>query len=236
MTTFLNLCQQVSEDSGTVPGGYTQPESVVGQTGRLGQIVRWVARANRDIQNLRPDFLFLQKSGLMQILASTREHTSAALLSGDADIFSNWNINQEFGEDVGSCYSVALGVTNEQPVQFMPYDAMQRQFLRGTVITGRPQWLSITPAKAIALHPVPDEEYRLKINFRRTPFELTANSDEPIFPAQFHDAVAWRALTFLAAYDEAREQFTLWDREYIRAVSNLIDDQTPQLRMGDPLA
>ena len=56
--TFLELCQRVDEESGTVAGG--QPTTVTGQSGRLKTIVQWTAEAYQRIQTMRSTWLWLE--------------------------------------------------------------------------------------------------------------------------------------------------------------------------------
>ena len=43
MATFLQLCQKLARESGSVSGGAMQPTSVLNQSGRLAKVVAWLS-------------------------------------------------------------------------------------------------------------------------------------------------------------------------------------------------
>ena len=57
--TFLELCQEVADESGTV-AGVPSFTTVSNATGRLAKVVRWTRNAYRDIQNERSDWKWMR--------------------------------------------------------------------------------------------------------------------------------------------------------------------------------
>ncbi len=73
MSSYLELCQAVARDSGTV-SDLTAPSTVASQTGRLLRIVNWTAEAYEHIQLERDDWRWLRKEFDGSTLATVRRY------------------------------------------------------------------------------------------------------------------------------------------------------------------
>ena len=76
MSTYLQLCQDVARESGTVSGTY--PTAVASQTGRLLKIVEWTAQAYVMIQNLHADWRWMQKTFSGTTTSGTGKYTATS--------------------------------------------------------------------------------------------------------------------------------------------------------------
>lgn len=231
MATFLDLSQRAASESGTVNGAF--PSTVVGQTGRLGKIVRWTNDAWRSIQNAHGSWRWMQSDFTSTAIASGTRAYSASALS--ITRFGEFPIRDDL-EDRYSIYLTATGVSDERPLQFMDYEAFYTTAMRGTQTNGYPIWFTVTPANEIALHPIPDASYTLRGPYRKSPQELAADDDEPEMPGRFHYLIVDAALEFLAIHDEAAFQLPLWKLRKLRGFTDLERDQLPRMRFAPPLA
>src|SRR4051812_1078862 len=106
MSTYLQLCQKLSRESGSVQGGDSQPGTVVGLTGRLAKLAGWVSDSWVELQTSRPDWLFLQKTFTGALITNNTEYGAASF--GITD-FGGWIARDE---DL-SIYDPALGASDE---------------------------------------------------------------------------------------------------------------------------
>jgi len=224
MATFLELAQDVAAESGTVTGVIAQPLTVVGQTGRLGLIVGWTAEAYSALQTHRPSWQWMQGEFETALTIGQQRYTTADL-----------SLTRPAGFTARDClvsiYDNDIGTSDEGSIEIMDWDAFYVRCLVGGVRsqTGKPQIASIDPSGKIALWPTPDKAYMIHGMYRKAPQTLAADADEPEMPARFHPLIKWRALIYLAQYDESMNQFPLWNMEYRRMLNELEHDQLPKI-------
>ena len=191
---YLQLCQAVARDSGTVSG--TQPASVSSQTGRLQKIVELVAEAWNRIQLDRPNWRWMWTDFTGATLAGTGSYTPAAL---NLTRVRRWDTDA----DALTVYLTATGVSDEHPVTFMEWAEFRRKYRRGEQTANRPVAWSVNPSNnAIELGPVPDDAYTLNGAFWKSEQTLAANTDIPELPAEHHRVIKWLAVALLHGMDE----------------------------------
>jgi hypothetical protein len=230
MATFLQLCQSVARDSGTVSG--TQPTTVTGQTGRLGKIVQFTVQAWTSIQNARGSWLWMRDEfpATALTVAGTARYTGAS-----------WNIT-DLGEWItekhgATIYAQAIGVADECEIAFVDWLTWRRFYDRGAQTNNRPTCYTISPAGEFCLGPAPDAVYVVGGEYRQTAQILAANADTPNLPSRFHDIIKWRALMLLAEFDEAPTAMATAGSNYTRMLGDLERDQLPRITIGGgPLA
>ncbi len=229
MATFLDLCQSVARDSGTVSGA--QPVSVSGQSGRLAKIVQFTAEAWTDIQNSRSAWAWMRKEFAGVTIAGTAEYTPAAWNIVD---LAAWIVE---GGSV-TLYDQAVGPADEHEITPINWDRYRRMYGRGAQIAQRPAACAVKPSNgALLLGPAPDGVYVVRGEYRAAPQVLTSNADVPAIPLRFHDAIKWRALQLLAEHDEAPTAIATAAANFRRVLGELERDQLPQITIaGGPLA
>jgi hypothetical protein len=228
MATFLELCQMVARESGTISG--TLPTTVSAQTGRLNKIVNWTNLAWLDIQNTRSSWLWMRQEFMGAAIANTSRYTPA---SWDIDDLSSWIT------DAGTVtlYDTSIGVSDEGELPFTPWPEWRVIYGRGTQTPNRPVTYTITPANEFALGPLPDTTYTVRGEYVQVPQSLSANTDTPNCPLRFHNIVAYRALMMLAGHDEAPTTYAEAQSNFSRFMSDLERDQLPAWGSGSgPLA
>ena len=225
MSTFLQLCQRVASDSGTIDG--TFPTAVTGQTGRLAKIVRWTNDAWRSIQNAHEGWLWLQSEFSGSTVAGTRNYAGSAL--GVASRFGEFVYTGDKNENRYSIYKTSDGVAYERQLQFVPYDEFRTSLMRGTQTNGAPSYFTIGPNEQLKLHPIPDAVYTVIGPYRKDVQELAADADTPEMPARFHDIIADAALMLLGTHDESQGQLQLWQLRQFAKWSALEQSQLPKM-------
>lgn len=232
MATFLALCQQLASESGTVSGAL--PTTVVGQTGRMGKIVRWTNEAWRSIQNARGDWRWMIAEFSSTAVASgTRAYAGSDFsLTRHAE----WVYSGQEDEDRFSMYLTSDGVAYEYPLRYRAYDDFYTSFMRGTQTNAKPSYFTITPDNKMSFHPIPDASYTVRGLYRKTPQDLALDATEPEMPARFHDLIVQVAKEALEAHDEAVQLIPLTRLRKFSMFSELERDQLPKIRMAGALA
>jgi hypothetical protein len=230
VSTFLELCQKVARESGTVSG--TLPSSVASQTGRLGKIVFWTADAWRQIQNRRSAWLWMRDefgSPDAVTSAGSKRYTAA---SWNLTRLAEWIID----DDTVTIYLQATGVSDEGPIKYLPWHLYRRQYERGAQEQNRPVHFTVSPANEFCLGPTPDDTYVVRGEYRKTPQELTANGDIPEMPLRFHELVAWYGFLLMAEHDEGPFHIAVATRRKRELLDELERDQLPQMTLPEALA
>lgn len=233
MSTFLQLCQRVASESGTVVGT-GQPSAVNTTDPRLAKIVRWTNDAWRQIQNVHEGWLWKRSSFSGPTVAGQREYTGVQM--GVASRFGEFLYSGKKDERRYSIYLTATGVADEQPLQFQPYDWFWSNNMRGTQTNDRPAYFTITPEGKISFHPIPDAVYTVRGPYLKDVQELTADADTPEMPARFHDIIADVALRMLGTHDESPFQLQLWQLRQFEKWPSLEQSQLPRDTMSWPKA
>jgi hypothetical protein len=232
--TFLELCQAVARESGTISG--TKPTTVVGQTGRLLNIVSWTAEAYRIIQRERTDWRWLEGEFSGNTVASQGAYTPANM--GITSRFVGWHLGPSKARYSLSAYLTATGRADEQWLIFSDWEEFEPTYLFGAdaTRTGRPVAFSVSPANSLVLWPAPNAVYTLRGKYRKGVQNLAADSDVPEMPDENHYAIVWRALMLLGTFDEAAPQMGAWQSFYREQMQNLRNSQLPRISLGGPLA
>src|SRR5690606_9355809 len=92
---------------------------------------------------------------------------------------------------------------------------------RPQISEGKAAYVTEQPVESLVCDPNTDAAYSFKFDYYRTPPALSGNTDKPIFPEQFHAAVAWRAVRYWALTNEVPAKFELSNREYERIMNQM---------------
>jgi hypothetical protein len=233
MSTFVQLCQDVARESGTVSG--VVPQTVTGQTGRLAKFVYWTREAWVRIQNLHTGWHFLRKTFSADTIVGQGVYTPASWSIND---HAGWIVdNYENGYFPTTIYEKAVGVSDEGPILHIDWEMWRTRYGRGSQTNNRPTEYAVSPAQELVFGAIPDKIYTVRGEYIRSPQVLAANGDTPIMPARFHQIVVWRALLLLQENDEAELRIAAARVNYDELLYDLLRDQLPRVRIGaDPLA
>lgn len=220
--TYLELCQMVARESGTVSGKL--PTAVTSQTGRLLKVVNWVDTAWRQLQNHRSAWRWMRAEFTGTTSAGTARYTGASF---SLTRLAEWITE----EDTVTLYKQSEGVSDEGAILFLPWNMYRSQFERGEQTADRPRYFSISPGNELCLGPKPDDAYVVRGEYRKSPQTLTDNDDIPEMPERFHELIAWLALLLLAEHDEAQIHMSVAMRRYNMLMDDLSRDGLPQLEI-----
>lgn len=215
MATFLDLCGKVARESGAAG---RPPASVIGQTGRAEKVVEWVRTAWEDIQNAKPDWLFMQGQWSGDLVDGTATYTAASF---GITRFGEWLVDTP-GYRPTTIYDPAIGRSDESRLNYVSWQYWRNSYDIGHHDEQRPVVYAISPDGSISFGATPDKAYKVRGEYRKTPQVLAANSDVPDMPVRFHDVIVWKALILMADHDEAqfaRETAQLKYRELMTAMT-----------------
>lgn len=233
MSTYLELCQDVADESGT--GAF--PGTVSGLVGRPAKITKWVRNAWIDIQNDRDEWRWMEDEFTGNLISGV-----AAYAGSDFGMsrFGAWLVGPDpfTGLDRVTVQAAASGRSDEGGLVFLPFEAFWSYYGRGAEAerTGRPTSYTVDGQERIRVWPSPDAAYILRGRYRKSPQALSAGTDVPEMPAQYHSAIVWRALTNLAAHDEAFNQPAYWNTRYLDVLNDMERTLLPMVRLAGPLA
>lgn len=150
MSTFLELCQQAAEESGTFPT-LGVPETTVSQTDRLLRLVNMVRRSAYEIERSRSDWRWLVSEFSGSTVADTQTYAAAAL--GISERFSRWIHEDEQGHDTFSLYLPADGQGTEGYLRYTDWPQFRQVFMYGSAATqtGKPQNIAVNDARSLVL-------------------------------------------------------------------------------------
>jgi hypothetical protein len=243
MSTYLEICQDVARESGTVPSASdgSQPTTVSSQVGTLARIVGWVERSHKEVQLHRADWRWLRARFSSATVATQAVYSATDL--GITERFSNWVNPGEYPESQErqfTLYQTSKGQADQGFMRFYQWDKFyaDTQVGANAAQTGKPLIASIDPNDNIHVWPTPDATgYTMGGPYHKSPQTLSADSDTPEMPAEHHDAIMFGALVKLGIFDEApADQVNYWAGKYKRHITDLEAKHIPMLRSSDPLA
>ena len=79
--------------------------------------------------------------------------------------------------------------------------------------------------------PAPDVAYKVAGEYIRNAQVLAASADIPRLPVQHHAVITYRALMYLAEFDEAKDAYQLAMVHYTPIWDSLIADQLPTMTL-----
>jgi hypothetical protein len=217
MSTFLELCQKVARESGTVSGNL--PTTVVNNTvARLVKIVNFTNDAWQLIQNLHDEWYWMQKEFSATITSASQRYSASDLNITD---WSQWIMPDDHGNDRLTIYLTSNGVADEHPINYIEFPKYLRKYERGSQTAATPVEYSIAPNGDLCFGPIPDANHTVKGRYRKENQTLDEDDDEPELPARFHQIIVHRALLLLAEHDEAAFPVAAENRKYLEMLGSL---------------
>lgn len=220
---FLQMANAFISKAGISGGDLA---SVTGQRGESARVVGWISEAWRNIQELRPNWLWMLADVSFATVAGKGAYTPAECGLSD---FASWE------EDSFRVYRTGVGVGSEIFLGCMEYERFRDAYLYNNIrnTTGQPSCVAVAPNKSLLLGLAPDAQgYSVAGQYRRAPSELLANTDIPLMPERFHMLIVYEALQSYAAYEAAGEVMAEALRQYRRMKKSLEHDQLPPLTIG----
>lgn len=225
--TFLELCQMVARESGTISG--TLPLATTAQEGRLLKVVNWTRSAWTQIQNDRTHWRWMyDEFGDANCITSvgTRRYTPA---SWNIQRMRHWVIAPE---SPITLYLEATGQSDEGELSAISWAEFRRTYERGSHPEGRPIHVAVSPQNEICLGPTPDDVYRIRGEYYKAPQTLEADEDVPELPEHYHEVIGHYGLILLAEHDEGEYHTQVAYRRYSQLMSDIRRSELPSLGIG----
>ena len=230
---FLAIVQRLWLEAGA-SGASPGPSTVVSQTGEYARLVTWANSAWKAIQNKNRDWDWMRASASFTTVASTSTYTlgtGAGTVGVSVATFGQWL------PYTARAYLTATGTSDEQFLEYIPYEDWRDRYLMGASrsVNVRPMEFSISPAKAICIPPAL-AGYTVTLDYFTAPTDLAADADIPSLPAQYHEAIVWRALMLYGSFEGAVESYDRGKDEYKRIMAPLEAGRLPEVGFAGALA
>lgn len=223
---LLQLVNEVERESGTVSQSQ-RLTTVVGASGRQEKIVQWVVQAWQDIQGERRDWTFRRKQFSGALTIGQAGYTAAEL--GITD-FGGWD--RDLMNETGvSLYDSTIGRSDEVRIALIPWPRWVETYDIGSPENMRPIVCSIGYDNKLYFGNPPDAAYVARGWYHRSLQTLSANTDEPIIEEDYHSAIVWRALMYLAQHDEAEAAYNAALANYRGPLNRLVNAHTPAVEL-----
>lgn len=226
---YLQIAQKVHlilRIGDETPG--TQPTAVAGQTGVLSEIVSWVAGAHDDICRARTDWSFMLGLDTFTLAQGGRVLAHADMQAQHATYDA---VVPFVGNDCGFIGIVPSAVAGaaEMPVVYVPYQRWQGNYDAPPVPSGMPAHFTVRPDGALEFDATADQDYTLRLNYRKLVVPLTVDASTPMFDARYHNAIVWWAIRhyYCPSRDKSNETAQKAEIELRREMSKLYNEQLP---------
>jgi len=185
---YLALCDKLLKETGLSDQGVS---SVIGQSGLNKKAVDWINRAWTEIQNLN-DWNFLWNTSYFSTVIGQQNYDPVDNLALSPTLHKWINSSVRITQSSGTGY-----------LTYVPWAT----WVRTTFSSGKPTSFTIRPDNLISFNTLPDEIYTIYFDYYRTPQQLSTNTDELLLAEQFHDAVLYKAILYVAAEQDAPELY-----------------------------
>lgn len=220
---FLQICQDVYREGG-ISG---QLSSTQNQSGEAARIVGWVKKAYLEILNDQPDaWNFTRESAVKQLTAGVGTYS-----------FEDLGITNGVQWEADTMrLALNSDLSDEAHLSELDFAAFRNKWLfaGNRTLQGTPDAVSIDNDTKLRVGPIPNAAFWLVFDYKAMP-ELVSDTDVPVLPSRFHNAIVWRALRHYGLYEAAPEVVARADIAYKEAMLQLTVDQTAEVVVGGPL-
>jgi len=226
--TYLQLCARLRQEAGISGNG---PTSVLNQTGPLSNVINWIQQAWIDIQQKRPNWLFMNAEFIFDTIANQRDYIAADFAITDLKL---WDLESFL------LYNKSVGVTDQKKIIFLDY-SYWRNFYRAQM-DARPadriQYLTVLANNTIRFEPKPDTIYTIEGEYKKSTQIFSADADTPTgLPDDFHMIIVWQALKTYAHFEDAPEVLSQAEINFDNLLNRLEIEQLPAFSEDrEPLA
>lgn len=216
---FLTLAQRVRQECG-ISG--TGPATVTGQTGEMKRVVDWTNQAWLEIQSSRPNWGWMSKTFVKPLNIGVSEYAGTDLALTDLRYWDK------------SLLTIQETQADESVLPFIDYNLFRVRYQVGTQTNNRPKEVSITPNNTLVFGPTPDKAYTISGRYFQTPSEMTANTDVPSLPSEFHMLIVYKAMEYYGVFENAAEVYEGGKAAYNRLFSRLVASELPETTIDAP--
>jgi hypothetical protein len=224
----LHLILRIGEET---PG--TQPASVTGtNTGAVAEIVQWVKHSTNDIIGMQTEWDFLRASGSLLLASGGRVLTAAAIKAQIADLDIITPFTGSDGAFLGITPTNIAGAA-EMRLALIPVGQWYGQYDMPPLPTGQPCYATLNPDGSLECDAIADQDYTIRCNYAKAASDLANDSDVPIIPARYHNAIVWWAAVnyYCGTRDEVSEFRQKADLMLKRELVRLYNEQLPDFTL-----
>lgn len=208
---FLQLCQAFRQEAGISGSG---PTTVVGQSGEYKRIVDWIARAWVKIQT---DKGRKWKFTWTQVEINTTADVQTYDMSGESI--------KEIDTDTFTIFLTSATQSAEQKLAYMEYSKWRKINGHQHPDSSFPSVVTVLPDGDLKFYPPPDADYTVRFDGRFAVQHMTADSDTPYLPADYHHAILYQALLDYGRYEGAEEIIQVVPAQWEDAYNSLLWEQ-----------
>ncbi len=197
---FLQICQRVRSETGVSGDG---PSNVAGQVGMYKKIVEWVLAAHEEIQLRSTKWRFDWASHSVSLVGGTEKYLPSDVWSLDE---RTWDYDSLY------VYPTVSGPQARTFLSQLDYNSYRQ--IRMPSVTGTPVHVALSPDKGLNFYPIPMAGLTFVGDYYRKPQVLSANTDIPRIPVDYHMAIVWRAVMHWCSSEENPSLFQTAAQNY----------------------
>lgn len=215
---YLQLCQRLRMEVGASGSDST----VVDASGEWLRLCTWINQAWIEIQQERTDWNWMRGEVSFNTIAEQAEYSYGSSPISLTN-FSRW-VNDSF-----RIYLDTQG--DEHPLQYMTYAEFRATYLISTYETtySYPSIITVSPTDSLILALPPNDIYTVSGEYFKNVTELSANTDTPSMPDQYHMLIVYRAMQDYGVSEAAPEVLQKGNARYQQMFNRLVFDETPEV-------
>lgn len=243
MSTFLQLCQQVhrklrvGDESPSL-----LPTTTVGQTGTLGDIVEAVKEAWLMVQMHHRDWRWMQDSVTVTLTPNVFIITVANFVAQNSRFEYVRPFVAGSRQRYANIRNNSASTNPSMPCWYIPWQEFNGGLYTRNPIpaASQPQFFSEQPNRSVRLYPPPSApadggSWVFGVPCRRTPQDLTADSDIPEMPDEYHNLIVWWAVDVFCRTRSNFDRLSMESKKEVnRQLLKLGADQLPEMVQVSP--
>lgn len=228
--TFLELCVFASAQIGSAQKKpWTTPTGTSGQTDQENEVVNWVQMAYKAIQIEQDWWNWRIKQGTFNLTIGQNVYTKVNIVAQVADYEEMAQLHFINDQRYFLVWDPAVGVGDQTFCFYFTYQDYRGWLDRSVIPNGKPQRFTFLENESLSMTPNPDKAYRIGFDYRIAIDTLSGDSDTPLMPARYHEAIAWGAVRYWAQQRESQAKYQLADREWGRIMNAMRRNQLPEI-------
>lgn len=228
---FLQLVQRLhrrTSSSGAVP------VTLANQIEDVQRKIDWVNEAWMEIQEERNNWNWMRNSTSFPTVSGQANYTLAQIQSTGVNFsnFGNWDT------DTFRNYNTSAGANSENLMSVIPYESWRDVYQFGGTrnARSRPCEFTVMPDSGIGLGPTPEVGYTITAEYFTSALEMSADTDTPSLPLQFHMAIVYKAMMFYGVSEAALEVYEEGKSLYDKMMRRVEWNQLPAMQFAGALA
>ena len=220
--TFLELVNRLKQENGVSGPAYTTLAGISREGQRLKD---WIATAWSELQGERPDWLWMKTPFSFQTIDGKQSYSPADMS------LPRFNRLQK---DSCRIYRTTDGPAGELFLKHTGYPEFRDFYLFGSlrIIKAHPTAITVDPQKNVLLGFTPDDTYTVNGEYYPKPQILSADTDTPEMPEEYHLSIVYFAMQTYGLFESAQEQLVAGKIGGGKLLSRLRLEQTPSIGIG----